>query len=105
MSDYFYVINCATTNVTTSSYVDIVASTPVSTSKIQFVYFNPAGMASGLLLAKLAMGAEGFEEDFCVCSQQNAIPVDTFIWQNVRLSVQAIGLNITSGYLILCLLP
>jgi len=105
MSDYFYMIDCTATPVTTSAYVEIVASAPVSTNNIQFVYFNLAGMAGGLLLAKMAMGAEGAEEDFCVCSQQNAIPVSTFIWQNKRLSVQAIGLNITSGYLILCLLP
>ncbi len=105
MSDYFYIIDCASTNITTSSYVEIVASTSVSTSRIQFVYFNPAGMASGLLLAKLAMGAEGDEEDFCVCSQQNAIAFNVFIYQNIRLSVKAIGSNITSGYLILCLLP
>lgn len=90
----------ASTNVTTSAYVQIVASTPINSSNIVICD------TSGVLL-KLAIGSAGHEVDF------SAVPISscmTFhfnppLLAGVRLSLEAISGTASTGFNSTSLLP
>lgn len=84
------VLAYATTNVTTSAYVTLVASIPAC-SKIQILD------TSGKIL-KLAIGAAGSEIDICTCPVTGSIVVPTYIPAGQRLSIKAIDASATTGY-------
>ena len=99
----FYVINCGSTSITSSAYLLLLESTPVSVSKVQFFYYDPA---ASVQVVKLAIGAAGSEIDMIASAGSGtvneAIPI--FIPSGSRLSVQAITGTVSTGFLILSLL-
>lgn len=82
----------STGNVTTSAYVTVDASIPVSTGNLLIV-------DTSTQLMKLAVGAAGSEVDICAF-QGNGSPVvvPTFIQTGVRLSLKAISASATAGF-------
>lgn len=86
------VLSYTTTNVTTSAYVTLAASTSVSCGHLLIV-------DTSAQLMKLATGAAGFEVDVCAF-QGNGYPVvvPIYIPAGTRLSLKAISANATSGY-------
>lgn len=78
-------------NVTTSAYSTLVASTPVSVSKIQVLD------TSGKIL-KLATGTSGNEKDFCVVPVSGIVTLPFFLPAGNRLSIIAVDANATTGY-------
>ena len=82
----------ATTNVTTSAYVTLDASSPQSTSNLLIV-------DTSTQLMKLAVGAAGAEVDLCTFQGNgNPVLVPTFVTAGVRLSLKAISASATAGY-------
>jgi len=102
MSHYLHIIDCTLNPVTTSAYSEIVASISDSCSFVQFFYFKTDASFG---LCSLAIGAPGEEEDHIACSQKVGTPINFYASSGERLSVKAIGSDITTGYIILCLLP
>ena len=102
MSQFLYVHDCSATPITTSSYVELEASTTDNASAIQFFYF---ATDTSLGLVSLGVGSSGFEIDSAVCSQKVGTPISIFIAEGTRLAVKAIGSSVSTGYIILCLLP
>lgn len=90
----------ATTNVTTSAYVTLVASTPIPVSHI-LVADN-----SGHIL-KIAAGSTGFEVDLfsCPLSGSIVIPIAPTLPAGTRLSIKAIDANATTGFNVVSFLP
>lgn len=86
------VFSYSTTNVTTSVYVTLDASTKVSCSALSVV-------DTSTQLLKLAVGAVGSEIDICTF-QGNGSPVlvPAFISSGSRLSLKAISASATSGF-------
>lgn len=84
------VLSYASTNVTTSAYVTLIASTP-SFSKLQITD------TSGELL-KIAVGAAGSEIDICTCAVSGSIIVPVYVVAGQRLSIKAINASATTGY-------
>jgi hypothetical protein len=90
----------SSTNVTTSAYVTLVSSTPISSN--QFIVCDNSGH-----ILKIASGIIGSEVDLftvalnaCIDIQLGAsIPVGT------RLSIRAIDASATSGYDTLSFIP
>jgi len=80
----------ATTNVTTSAYVTLVASTS-SCSKLQITD------TSGQLL-KLATGIAGSEVDICTCTVSGSVIVPIYIPAGQRLSIKAVSASATTGF-------
>lgn len=84
------ILSYASTNVTTSAYVTLVASTP-SSSKLQITD------TSGQLL-KFAIGAAGSEVDVCTCAVSGTVIVPFYIPAGQRLSIRAVNASATTGY-------
>lgn len=82
----------ATTNVTTSAYVTLVASLSESVGALLIVDTSTA-------LMKLAVGAVGAEEDlFVFQGNGNAVYIQQYIAKGKRLSLKAISASATTGY-------
>lgn len=101
-SQLVYINDCASTNVTTSAYLQIVASTPVGAQSIQFLYIDSAG---AFHLIKLATGAVGFEVDICVNSNIDGVVYNYPIAAGTRLSVKSADTIVNTGNLALALFP
>jgi hypothetical protein len=102
MSQFVYIHDCAAVNVTTSAYLEIEASTTDSCSSVQFFFYIGS---SALGLASLAVGAVGDEVDILLCSQKVGTAIPSYIQNGSRLSLKAVGSNITSGYIVVTLIP
>lgn len=101
MTQYLYVHDCTSSPVTTTSYTEITPSTDVSCSFVQFFYYK---QDSSFGLVKLGIGDVTEEVDQVVCSQKVGTPINIFIDQGKRLSIKAVGSNVSTGYIVLCLL-
>ncbi len=85
------VLAYASTNVTTSSYVELVASSPITVSKLQIC-------DTSTKLLKIATGAAGSETDICTVQVSGCVVVPYFITSGTRLSIKAIDASATTGY-------
>lgn len=86
------------TNVTTSAYTQLIASTPISISKLQILD------TSGKIL-KIAIGEAGSEIDICSTSVSGIVIVPYYIPAGTRISIKAVDANATTGYNVLGLIP
>ena len=85
-------LSYSTTNVTTSAYVQIVASTSLSASQLVIV-------DTSTQLVKLAIGAAGSQIDLCVFQGNgNPVSVPIYIPAGSTLWLKAISGSATSGY-------
>lgn len=91
------VLSYSSTNVTTSDYVTLFASTPISVSKIQI-------LDSSTKILKVAIGASGDEIDICTCPVSGTVIIPVFIPQGTRISIKAIDASATTGYNVVSLL-
>ena len=91
-------LSYSSTNVTTSAYVTLVSSSPITVSKIQVCD------TSGKIL-KLAQGAASSEVDFCTIQVSGCVVVPVFIPAGTRISIRAIDASATSGYNTLSFVP
>ncbi len=93
-------IVASSTNITTSAYVQISASTPVGTQKL--VVANGTGQT-----IIIAVGASGSEVGlFAVGTLMSAVvPLSYYIPAASRLSLEAIGATANTGTISVSLLP
>jgi hypothetical protein len=101
MSQFLYVHDCAASPVTTSAYTEIVPETEVSAGFVQFFYYK---QDSSFGLVSLGVGPASEEVDQVVCSQKVGTPINVYIQQGSRLAIKAIGSNVSTGYIVICLL-
>lgn len=85
------VFSYATTNVTTSAYVQLVAATPITVSRLQVCD------TSGKIL-KISSGAASSELDLFTVSVSGCVIVPYYIIAGTRLSIKAVDANATTGY-------
>lgn len=94
-------LNAATTNVTTSAYVQLVASSPVATTNI--VVSNSTGQ-----VLVIAFGASGSEIDqIAVAPTTGLVNLDlgSILPAGSRVSVEALGASATTGFVTVSLIP
>lgn len=101
MSQFLYVHDCTASPITTSAYTEISSSTDFTASFIQFFYFKTD---TSFGLVKLAIGEEGNEQDIVVCSQKVGTPINCYIPSGSRVCLKAIGSDVSTGYIIFCIL-
>ena len=92
------VLSYSSTNVTTSSYVQLVASTPISVSRLQVC-------DTSTKIIKIAMGAAGSEVDLFSGTVSGCVLVPYYIPAGNRLAIEAIDASATTGYNVLSFIP
>lgn len=103
MSDQLvYTHDCTASPITTTAYTEIVASAPTTFSHIQFGFFQATGNGAQAFLAR---GESGAEQDILSNSIFALSAVPYYIEKGTRLSLKAIGATISTGYLIVSLVP
>lgn len=85
------VLAYASTNVGTSSYVTLFASTPINTRGFEIVD------TSGQVL-KLAYGPAGSEVDFAIVPVSGQIYIPFFTDAGIRISIKSVSASATTGY-------
>lgn len=85
------IFSYATTNVSTSAYVTLVSSAPLTVSKLQICD------TSGELIV-IAKGEAGSEVDICTVQISQCIILPIYLEAGERLSAKAITNNATNGY-------
>lgn len=101
MGKYVYVHDCTANPILTTAYTEIESSTQQDCSYVQFFYFK---QDSSFGLVALGIGAESEEIDTVVCSQKVGTPINCYIQNSSRLSLKALTSNVTTGYIVVCLL-
>ncbi len=86
------------TNVTTSAYVELVASSAISVSKLQVC-------DTSTKLLKIASGAAGSETDRFTVQVSGCVVVPYFFPAGTRFSIKAVDASATTGYNTLSFLP
>ena len=84
-------LSYASTNVTTSAYVTLVASSPIDTGHLEVCD------SSGKVL-KLAIGPANSEVDIAAVPISGCIIINTFIPAGKRLSIKALDATASTGY-------
>lgn len=92
------VLSYGSTNVSTSAYTTLFASTAISCGKIQI-------LDSSTKILKLAIGAAGSELDICTIAVSGCIIVPYYIPAGSRISIKAVDANATTGYNVVSLIP
>lgn len=92
------VLSYASTNVTTSAYVELVASSPISVSKLQIC-------DTSTKLLKIASGAAGSETDRFTVQVSGCVVVPYFFVAGTRFSIKAVDASATTGYDALSFIP
>lgn len=93
-----HVLSYSSTNVSTSAYVELIASLPSSFSKLQI-------LDTSTKILKIATGAAGSEVDICTVAVSGCVVLPYYLTAGTRLSIKAIDANATTGYNVLSLLP
>lgn len=88
----------ASTNVTTSAYVTLVASTPYTTCKVVV-------QDTSTKIIKLAVGSAGNEVDLATAPVSGMYVLPTCVPASSRISAKAVDASATTGYNILSFLP
>ncbi len=90
-TSHVVITNYSLTNVITSAYLQVVASSP-SAAKLQIL--DTSGK-----IVKIAIGAPGSEVDFCVCPVSGMVIIpNSYIAPNSSISLKAIDASATTGY-------
>lgn len=92
-------LNTASTNVTTSAFVQLSASTPITTSTL--IVAN--GTSS---IIKVAVGASGSEVAYFAVGGSSTLQVKlgTILLSSARISLEAVDATASSGYITVSLL-
>lgn len=85
------IFSYASNNVTTSSYVTLINSIPITCSKIMITD------TSGKLM-KIAVGSVLNEIELCSCPVNGSIVIPAYLIQGQRLAIVAIDATATTGY-------
>ena len=85
------VLAYASTNVSTSAYVQLVASSPISVSRLEVC--DTSGQS-----LKIALGALGSETDILSTTVSGCVVIQIFIPLGTRLSIRAINASATTGF-------
>lgn len=85
------VLAYGTTNVTTSAYVTLVASSPISVSKLEVC-------DTSTKLLKIAVGAASSETDVFTVFVSGCVIVPIYLQSGTRLSIKAVDANATTGF-------
>ncbi len=91
-------LSYGSTNVTTSAYTQLVASSPITVSKLQIC-------DTSTKVLKIAVGAASSETDICTVQVSGCIVVPYFIAAGTRISIKAVDANATTGYNTLSFIP
>lgn len=94
-------LDAATTNITTSGYATLVASTPIGTTQIVVVNTTSS-------IVSLAVGKAGSEVDLAAVHGGDQISFYVglnVLSQGVRLSLRAVDTTASTGYVTVSLLP
>ncbi len=99
-----FILDCVTTPISTTSYTLFVPSSPITVSKIQFIYYDPT--ESGLNVIKLASGLAGSQQDLFVSTGGAYLntPVNYYLPAGTTLWLEAISSTVSTGYVILTFL-
>lgn len=92
------VLSYASTNVTTSAYVELVASSPISVSKLQVC-------DTSTKLLKIATGSAGSETDRFTVQVSGCVVVPYYFAPATRFSIKAVDASATTGYNTLSFIP
>lgn len=86
------VLSYAGTNVTTSAYVTLVSSTPISVGRLQIC-------DTSTQVLKIASGSSGNEQDLvAIGGVAGCVTIAEYIPAGVRLSIKAISASATTGF-------
>jgi hypothetical protein len=92
------VLSYASTNVTTAAYVELVASSPISVSKLQVC-------DTSTKLLKIATGSAGSEIDRFTVQVSGCVVVPYYFPPATRFSIKAVDASATTGYNALSFIP
>lgn len=92
------VLSYSATNVSSSAYVTLFASTPTSVSKLEILD------SSGQIM-KIALGSAGNEMDICTAPVSGTILLPYFLPIGSRLSIRAVATSASTGYSVVSLIP
>lgn len=90
-TSHLSILSFASTNVTTSTYVTLFASTPISANKLVIC-------DTSTLISKLAIGAASSEVEFVAINANGCFQVSKYIPSGSRISIKAAVSTISSGY-------
>lgn len=93
-------INTASTNITTSAYVQLSASSPITTRKVLV-----ANGTSSIIL--VAIGAAGSEQGLFAIFNSASVIIDlsNTLPAGSRISLEAVSATASSGYVTVSLMP
>ncbi len=86
-----HVLSYSGTNVTTSAYVTLVASTPISVSHVEIC-------DTSTKLLKIASGSVGNEKDLFTVHISGCVTMPYYIVAGTRLSIKAVDATASTGY-------
>lgn len=92
------VLSYAGTNVTTSAYVELVASSPITVSRVQIC-------DTSTKVLKIASGATSSEKDLFTVQVSGCVVVPYYLPAGTRLSIKAVDATASSGYNTLSFVP
>lgn len=92
------VLSYSSTNVTTSAYVQLIASTSTSAGHLEVC-------DTSAHLLKIASGAAGSETDLFTVQPSGCVVLSIYLVPGTRLSIEAIDANATTGFNTVSLLP
>ncbi len=92
------VLSYSSTNVTTSAYVQLVASSPITASKLQVC-------DTSTKILKIASGAVSSETDLFTVQVSGCVVLPYFLVAGTRLSIKAVDASATTGYNTLSFIP
>lgn len=97
-TDQVSVLAYASTNVTTSAYVTLIASAAISCGRLQI-------LDSSTKILKIAIGSAGNEIDICSTAVSGTVVIPYFIEKGTRISIKAVDASATTGFNVLSLIP
>lgn len=92
------VLSYVATNVSTSAYVELVASSPIACSRLQIC-------DTSTKVLKLATGASGSETDICSVPVSGTVVLPYYLPIGTRISIRAVDASATTGYNVLSFIP
>lgn len=94
-------LSASSTNIPTGSYVQLVASSVIPTSRLVVVNTTSS-------IVKLAYGASGSETDLLAVLPSGMLSIDVglnILPVGTRLALEAIGTAVTTGFVSVSLMP
>ncbi len=98
MASLVNVLSYSSTNVSTSAYTQLIASTVANCGRLEITD------TSGKIL-KIAKGASGSEQDICTVAISGTVVIPYYLPLGTRLSIIAVDSTATTGYNCVSLIP